>query len=138
MSGEFVNETAQLTGVRRLIAELAGSNRFQAGLLASAGAPMLPSSLEDFHRRFPLTTKADLVRDQEENPPYGTNLTFPIDRYTRCHQTSGTTGWPLRWLDTPESWGAMVDDWVEVLRAAGVRPGSRVDRKSTRLNSSHT
>ena len=43
----------------------------------------------------PFTTKAELVADQAVNPPYGTNLTFPVSRYVRCHQTSGTTGAPL-------------------------------------------
>jgi phenylacetate-CoA ligase len=31
----------------------------------------------------------------------------------------------MRWLDTPESWFAMTDGWVEVLRQAGVGPGDR-------------
>ncbi|PYJ08717.1 MAG: phenylacetate--CoA ligase, partial [Verrucomicrobia bacterium] len=47
-------------------------------------------------------------------------------RYTRYHQTSGTTGTPLRWLDTAESWEGMVDSWTEILRVAGARPGDRV------------
>jgi phenylacetate-CoA ligase len=81
--------------------------------------------LEDFQTRFPLTTKAELVADQAAFPPYGSNLTFPVTAYTRCHQTSGTHGAPMRWLDTPESWSAMTDGWVEVLRQAGVGPGDR-------------
>ena len=85
-----------------------------------------PSSPRDFATRFPFTTKAELVADQATYPPYGTNLSEPLARYTRCHQTSGTTGAPMRWLDTPESWSAMVDDWVSVLRAAEVQPGDRV------------
>src|SRR5437870_640677 len=59
-------------------------------------------------------------------PPYGTNLTFPLERYTRFHQTSGTTGAPLRWLDTPESWNWMVESWTEVFRAAGATASDRV------------
>lgn len=80
---------------------------------------------EDF-RRLPLTTKAELVRDQEEHPPYGTDLTYPLDRYVRLHQTSGTTGRPLRWLDTPESWKWWLRCWTFVYRAAGVGAGDRV------------
>src|SRR5271156_2777360 len=41
------------------------------------------------------TTKQELIDDQAANPPYGTNLTFPLERYTRFCQTSGTSGHPL-------------------------------------------
>jgi phenylacetate-CoA ligase len=40
--------------------------------------------------------------------------------------TSGTTGRPLRWLDTPESWDWWTRCWTFVYRAAGVGPGDRV------------
>ena len=81
----------------------------------------------DFER-LPLTTKAELLADQEARPPYGTNLTYPLDRYTRLHQTSGSSGdHPLRWLDTPESWEWWVRIWSEhVYPAAGVGAGDRV------------
>lgn len=85
-----------------------------------------PKSWAEFTERVPFTTKAELVADQRQHPPYGTNLTFPLDRYTRCHQTSGTQGAPLRWLDTPESWSEMTDDWVAVFRAAGIDPRDRI------------
>jgi len=85
-----------------------------------------PATVEEFQARVPLLSKSDLVADQAAHPPYGRVLTEPLSRYTRCHQTSGTSGAPLRWLDTPESWDAMVEDWAVVLRAAGVGPGDRV------------
>ena len=74
----------------------------------------------------PFTEKSELVSDQELNPPYGTNLSRPAERYTRVHQTSGTTGSPLRWLDTRESWAWWLDCWVDVYRAAGVTPDDRL------------
>jgi phenylacetate-CoA ligase len=43
----------------------------------------------------------------------------------RVHQTSGTSGAPLRWLDTAESWEWGLRCWGFVLAAAGVRPGDR-------------
>ena len=49
-----------------------------------------------------------------------------MERYTHFHQTSGTTGLPLRWLDTPESWSAMVQSWTEVFLAANVGAGDRI------------
>ena len=84
-----------------------------------------PPTLDDLGD-LPFTTKAELARDQEANPPRGTNLTFPSDRYVRVHRTSGTTGRPLRWFDTPASWQWFLDCWLETYEGAGVRPGDRV------------
>ncbi len=116
----------QLEQLRTLVAELFPANRFYTRKLQSAGVTFDIGSLDDFSLRFPFTTKAELVEDQLRNPPFGSNLTFPLDRYTRFHQTSGTMGTPLRWLDTPESWDWMVESWMEILRAADVRTGDRV------------
>ena len=82
---------------------------------------------DDFER-LPLTTKADLVADQAANPPFGTNLTYPVDSYVRLHQTSGSSGEvPLRWLDTAESWDWWLRIWAEhVYPAAGVTSADRV------------
>jgi len=80
----------------------------------------------DEFRQLPFTTKAELVRDQQEHPPFGTDLTYPLERYVRLHQTSGTSGRPLRWLDTAESWGWWLRCWAFVYRAAGVGPGDRI------------
>ena len=74
----------------------------------------------------PFTTKAELIVDQAEHPPYGSALTFPRDRYTRLHQTSGTsTGQPLRWLDTPESWEWMLGCWRQKFDIMGITPADR-------------
>lgn len=116
---------AALEGIRSLLGAVLQGNAFYGRKFASVGCSALPASLEDFRTRFPLTTKAELVADQAAHPPYGSDLTFPVEAYTRCHQTSGTHGAPMRWLDTPESWSAMTDGWVEVLKQAGVVPGDR-------------
>jgi phenylacetate-CoA ligase len=82
---------------------------------------------DDFER-LPLTTKALLLADQAAHPPFGTNLTYPVERFVRLHQTSGSSGdQPLRWLDTPESWDWWLRIWADhVYRAAGVKAGDRV------------
>src|SRR5262245_8173771 len=95
---------------------LADRNRFYTDRLSHA------ESFEDI----PFTTKQQLVDDQANHPPFGTNLTFPIENYTRIHQTSGTAGKPILWLDTPESWDWWFSCWVEVFKGAGVRRGDRV------------
>jgi phenylacetate-CoA ligase len=58
----------------------------------------------DRSRPLPPLTKSELVADQAAHPPFGTNLTYELDRYVAVHQTSGTTGPPLRVLDTAEDW----------------------------------
>jgi len=74
----------------------------------------------------PFTTKAELSEDQVARPPFGTNLTYPMERYVRLHQTSGTTGRPLRLLDTAESWDWWRECWQPIYRAAGVTARDRV------------
>jgi phenylacetate-CoA ligase len=115
----------QLEQLRSLVAELFPGNQFYAQKLNAAGITFDIASLADFSERFPFTTKNEIVQDQKAQPPFGTNLTYPVERYTRYHQTSGTAGVPLRWLDTEESWGWMVESWTEILRVAGARPGDR-------------
>ncbi|MFN0199825.1 MAG: phenylacetate--CoA ligase family protein [Planctomycetaceae bacterium] len=75
--------------------------------------------------RFPFTTKADLVADQQAHPIYGSNLTYPRDRYTRLHQTSGTTGQPIRWLDTSASWEWIMRCWSQLFERIGITPTDR-------------
>ena len=72
------------------------------------------------------TTKIELSEDQAAHPPFGTNLTYPLERYVRLHQTSGTTGRPLRFLDTAESWDWWRQCWQPIYRAAGVTAGDRI------------
>ena len=110
----------QFDRLRDLLRAIGRDNKFYSAKYEAAGAPSKVSRLHDFQERFPFTTKEELVRDQAANPPYGTNLTFPLERYTRCHQTSGTSGVPLRWLDTPESWDGMIEQWANVLRVSGI------------------
>jgi phenylacetate-CoA ligase len=76
--------------------------------------------------RLPLTTKDELLADQAAHPPFGSNLTFPAERYTHLHQTSGTTGATLRILDTPEDWAWWRRQLGRVMTAAGIGPGDRV------------
>jgi phenylacetate-CoA ligase len=74
----------------------------------------------------PFTTRAELEADQAASPPYGTNLTYPMEQYVRLHQTSGSTGRPLRWLDTRESWEWFRKCWGIVYAAAGVTRQDRI------------
>ncbi len=112
---------AQLERLGAGIHALLTSNRFYRDRLH-------PVRTWDEFERLPLTTKDEITADQLANPPFGTNLTFPIDHYSRLHQTSGTSGTtPLRWLDTTESWDWWIRIWADhVYRSAGVQPHDRV------------
>jgi phenylacetate-CoA ligase len=113
-------EQVQLRKLQALLTAILPSNAFYARKLAACGPNLMPASLEAYTRDIPITTRHELVRDRLANPPYGTNLTFPLEAYVRCHQTSGTTTVPIRWLDTAESWSHIVDNWVRILNAAGI------------------
>jgi phenylacetate-CoA ligase len=119
-------EEGQLAKLRALLAAIETSNPFYAKRLREAGIGPGLSGLDEFFERMPFTRKAELVDDQHAMPPYGTNLTYPIERYTRLTQTSSTVGKPLHWLDTPESWSWMLDSWARVFEAAGVTAHDRV------------
>lgn len=44
---------------------------------------------------FPFTTKREILADQKENGPYGSNLCVDIEQLKRIHKTSGTTDRPV-------------------------------------------
>jgi len=114
----------QLEKLGRMLTAVLQSNEFYRQKLLHNGFANV-GSLEEF-KNFPFTTKSELAQDQSAHPPYGSNLTFPLERYIRIHQTSGTTGKPLYWLDTEEAWQWWAECWEAIFRAAGVHPGDRV------------
>lgn len=104
-----------------------GSNPFWRARFGAAGLhdPRDIASWAEF-RALPRLGKADLVADQTGHPPFGTNLTYPTERYVRVFQTSGTTGPPLRWLETDQSWAWWARCWAFVFRGAGLGSGDRI------------
>ena len=129
-----VNETAprerlrtlQLQKLQKLLRDISGLNRFYAKKWRDAG--IIAADIQSFSdfEKLPFTYKSELVLAQEEAPPFGTNATFSVDAYTRVHQTSGTTGTPMRVVDTPESWDWWGHCWGHVLKGAGVTSADRV------------
>jgi len=119
-------QVLQLEKLQKLLARLDGTNRFYTRKWKEAGVNTAAiRSLADLSK-LPFTTKTELMRSQEECPPFGTNLTFPEHHYTRLHQTSGTTGTPLRVLDTDESWRWWGQCWAHVMSGAGVTKDDRI------------
>lgn len=116
----------QLARLKTLLSEIDGPNAFWTPRLRAAGLTADSChSIEDL-RRLPLLNKQELVEDQAVHPRYGSNLTYPLPQYTRFHQTSGTTGKPMPWLDTQESWANLVGCWKQIYELAGVGPGDVV------------
>lgn len=116
----------QLNRLREMLSPILETNKFYKHKLTKAGIthPNDIQTLSDY-QKLPFTTKDELSDDQVSHPPYGTNLTYPLDRYTCIHQTSGTTGSPLRWLDTKESWDWWGKCWRDIYAAAGVTSADR-------------
>jgi phenylacetate-CoA ligase len=73
--------------------------------------------------KLPFTVKDELQPEGVE--AFAANRTFPLEAYTRFHETSGTRGRPLAVLDTPEDWQWWIEGWQFVLDAAEIAPGDR-------------
>ena len=112
-------EAHQLSRLQMGLARLLPHNRFYERKLLADSESVTLETLEHLSL-LPFTTKQELVADQEAHPPFGSNLTYAPADYIRLHQTSGTTGRPLKILDTQESWDWWADCWTSVYRAAGV------------------
>ncbi|MEM7383784.1 MAG: AMP-binding protein [Verrucomicrobiota bacterium] len=97
-----------------------GKNRFYTEKLGPDLLTKADWDLADFKKRIPFTTKAELIHDRETAPPFGRNLNAPLREYSRFCQTSGSTGTPLPWLDTGDSWEAMLAGWRRIFAASGL------------------
>jgi phenylacetate-CoA ligase len=119
-------ERLQIARFQALLTEIVPRNRFWSERLTQAGiGPEDIRSLADLGR-LPFTTKGEVLADQRDNSPFGSNLTYPPEIYSRMHQTSGTTGTPMRWLDTAESWNQLLDSWARLFGLMGLRRSDRL------------
>src|SRR6476620_3407584 len=119
-------DTYQLRTLQSLLAAVLEQNPFYSAKFKDIKISSNVASLFEFQSIVPFTHKWELTEDQAQNPPFGSNLTYLLERYTRFNQTSGTKGRPLRWLDTPESWQWMIDCWRRIFESAGIDSGDRV------------
>lgn len=110
-----------------LLTTVVPANRFWTRRFDNAGVDVNSVRAPSDLARLPLAQKSDFASDQIEHPPYGTNLTYDVDAYSRLHQTSGTTtGRPMRWLDTPASWDWFMDCWAQIYRMIDLTPEDRL------------
>jgi phenylacetate-CoA ligase len=77
-------------------------------------------TLDDI-RKIPLTNKKEMRIAQENKEPYpfGELLTVPMDQVTEYHQTTGTTGMPVRFADTWEDWELFSEKWAYTMYSRG-------------------
>lgn len=119
-------QVLQMEKLSSLLCSIYGENQFYTAKLDQAGVrPESIKTLDDLSG-FPLTTKSELVKAQQQDHPFGLNATFDQAAYTRFHQTSGTTGEPLRVVDTLESWAWWGRCWGHVLSGAGLGEKDRI------------
>lgn len=114
-------ESHQLERLNELLDSILPHNEFYAQKLSSAERPL--ESLDEL-ASLPFTNKDELLPTGEP-PLTPRNLTHPLDRYVRFHQTSGTRGRPLPVFDTADDWQWWSDCWQYVLDAAEITSEDR-------------
>ena len=119
-------EALQIEKLRSMFKKIYRHNRFYTEKFDSAGIDHETIQNVNDMAKIPLTNKEELIKAQQDKPPFGSNATFPESAYSRFHQTSGTTGKPLRVLDTPESWEWWGRCWGFVLTGAGLTENDRL------------
>lgn len=124
----------QLARLNRLLAEILPANWLYADKLAdlvgrdasdSGTGSLALDSLEQL-ARLPFTYKEELLSTQHRDGWGAANRTYPLERYVRFHQTSGTHGRPLVVLDTAEDWQWWLGCWQYVLDVAELGPADRL------------
>ncbi|MEQ9379512.1 MAG: phenylacetate--CoA ligase family protein [Pirellulales bacterium] len=110
----------QLSRLNGLLDRILPDNEFYATKFTSLRLPL--TSL-DHLKDLPYTFKSGLA---DSKSALSQNHTFPVDRYTRWHQTSGTRGRPLVILDTADDWAWWMDCWQHVLDVAEITAEDRI------------
>lgn len=100
---EVIRE-AQLKRLKAIIESVCKDNPFYKRKFAEHG--VVPGDIQSISdiARLPYLYKREISEDQAAHPPFGSNLIGGLEGYVRYHQTTGTTGRPIRWLDTEQTW----------------------------------
>ena len=83
-------------------------------------------SLEEFERRCPVITKADLRAAQHRAPPFGDYLCIDDSEIFHLHGTSGTTGRPTAFAIGRGDWQNIANAHARIMWGMGIRPGNIV------------
>jgi phenylacetate-CoA ligase len=94
------------------------------------GAGIKPGDIRTYEdiRKVPFTSKEEMRKAQENKEPFpfGELLTVPVEKVTEYHQTTGTTGMPVRYADTWEDWEWFSENWAYCMYSRGLRASDRV------------
>jgi len=117
----------QLKKFQRALAYAYTHSPFYREKLGRAGIqPEKIRSYEDI-LKIPTTTKSELQAAQTENNSiYGSLCCVPPEAIAVYHQTSGTTGHPIRQADSRRDWEWWAECWATLLWAQGFRSSDRV------------
>jgi phenylacetate-CoA ligase len=86
-------ERLQLRKLRRQLDRLYQTSPYYRTRMDTAGLrPDQVTSLDLFRERFPVSTKADFLADQEQHPPFGGRLSIRRDEVALVNMTGGTSG----------------------------------------------
>lgn len=119
-------EPASVDVLRAQIARVWTASSFynQRWLDAGLTENELPDSYEDFVGRWPTVTKADVLADQLDAAPHGTNLCVDPRQLAQIHLTSNTSGVGRELYGlTANDVTAMGRSWHHQFRAIGLTPG---------------
>jgi phenylacetate-CoA ligase len=95
---------------------------FYRRLWGAAGVgPDRLRTLDDL-ARFPFVTKDAIRGDQEEHPPFGSNVCCPHGEIGRLHGTSGTTGRPTAFAISRDDWRRIGATHARIMWSFGLRP----------------
>lgn len=84
------------------------------------GFKNIENAKKDIHSLV-FTTKNELLQDQQEYPPYGSNLCVSINKIQRIHKTSGTTNKPLILTLTSKDIATTIKVGAACFKSAGLR-----------------
>lgn len=107
----------QLDKLNTMLREILPRNKFYR---SKFGQNRQISSFSEL-QNLPFTTKLELLESQKSHPPYGQILTYPLENYVRFHQTSGSSGTPLKILDTSKDWQWFLECWRMIYNFTGIR-----------------
>lgn len=112
----------QLHRLNQMLPVVLEDNQFYRNKLGGAGERL--ESLDQLSR-LPFTFKNELLGDRSTEG-FAANRSWPLDRYSRFHRTSGTKGRPMAVLDTADDWQWWLETWQPVLDVAEVSDADRV------------
>ena len=101
-------------------------NAFYLRKLRIGAGNVSKSWIKENFDSFEFTSKLELQNSQSFYPPYGDFHYLDLAEYNRFHQTSGSSGKPLLFLDSQDGWEWLLNNWLKIFALAGIEKGDRL------------